>query len=104
MPRYRRPRPVSDSTRAAGRLLDARTALITLILGPTWRGQSTLEIDGRLAVEITNAIETLEAAAENYGAVRELAPRRDHYPITPEEIDGAVFRTLAELRRDAGIE
>lgn len=91
---YRRPHPVKDPRLAARRLLEARTVLITLVLPPG-------AVDGALAVRISNAIETLEAAAENYGAIRELEPPAPAPDVTPEELD-AVRELVGDRRAEAG--
>jgi len=88
--RYRRPHPVSDPALAARRLLGARVELIELLLGP----KSEARISGELAVKVTNAIETLEATAENYGAVA-LDEPIPYVPVSPEELAN-VHRCIAE--------
>lgn len=94
---YRRPHPVKDPRLAAARLLEARTTLIGLVLGPG--------VDGAIAVRISNAIETLEAAAENYGAIRDLEPPAPFVPVTPEElaaVHAAIDERAADVEQELG--
>jgi hypothetical protein len=65
--RYRRPREVSNLEQAVDRQMAARVALVELVFGPL---DGPRRLPGRLAVEVRNAIETLEAACENVGRVR----------------------------------
>jgi len=83
---YRRPHPVKDPELARKRAYEARVALLELVHG--------LGLEGHKHMEIRNAIETLEAACENLGAlgagVDEPAP-----PVTPEEVR-EVYRAIDE--------
>lgn len=92
---YRRPHPVKDPRLAAERLLKARTALIDLVIPAG-------AVEGSRAVQIANAIETLEAAAENYGAVRNLGELEDpasYIPVSADEL-AAVNQALEERHAD----
>lgn len=81
--RYRRPRRVSRYRDAEALRMQARIKLIELLFGPM--NGPRREWPGNQAIEIRNAIETLEARCENLGALE-----LDHFepapPVTAAEL------------------